>query len=55
MLIKGYTSDSFICNDAYFGENINIPFAKFLEMFYYINWIFPEDQKEYVRDMVIIG
>ena len=55
MLIKGYTSDSFICNDAYFGENISIPFSKFLEIFYYINWIFPDDSKEYVRDIVVIG
>jgi len=55
MLIKGYTSDSFICNDAYFGENITIQFAKFLEMFYSINWISPQDKKKRTRDMVVVG
>jgi len=55
MLIKGYTDDSFICNDAYFGENIKISFVKFLEMFYSINWIFPHDQKKYTYDVVVVG
>lgn len=55
ILIKGYNRDSFICNDAYFGENITVPFTKFLEMFYYIDWNSPEDKKRYIQDIVVVG
>jgi hypothetical protein len=55
ILIKGFNENSFICNDAYFGEDIIVPFDKFLEAFYYVDWGKPNDKKEYVRDVVVIG
>lgn len=55
LLIKGFTEDSFICNDSLLGEGISIPFDIFMDSFYYINWEKPEDKKEYIRDMVVLG
>ena len=55
LLIKGFTEDSFICNDSLLGEGISIPFDIFIDSFYYINWEKSEDKKEFIRDIVVIG
>ncbi len=55
ILIKGYTNKSFICNDALLGEDIRIPFGKFLDSFYYINREKPTDQKARLKNIVVIG
>ncbi len=55
ILIKGYAGKSFICNDALLGEEIKIPFDKFLDSFYYINREKPNDKKAYMKNMVVIG
>lgn len=55
ILIKGFKEDSFICNDAFLGENLSVTFDKFLEAFYYVNWEKPNDKNEYVKDIVVIG
>jgi hypothetical protein len=46
ILIKGFDSNGFICNDAYLGENIKISFNKFSKAFYYA----PK-----IADIVVIG
>jgi hypothetical protein len=35
IVLKGFDKKGFICNDAYLGENIKIPFNKFAKAFYY--------------------
>lgn len=55
ILIKGFTDDAFICNDALLGEDMLIPFKTFIDAFYYINWEIPEDKTEYIKDIVVLG
>lgn len=55
ILIKGFKDDSFICNDAFLGEDILIPFSKFQESFYYLNWEKPTNKNAHVKDLVVIG
>lgn len=55
ILIRGFTDNSFICNDALLGEGISMPFSTFADSFYYINWEKPNDKTEYIKDVVVIG
>ena len=54
LLIKGFNQRGFICNDSYFGENINIKFSSFEKVLF----TFKKDKnhkKIKICDLVVVG
>lgn len=55
ILIKGYTNSSLVCNDCFLGEDLNITYDEFYDMFYYIDWNAPSNKSLYSKHLVTIG
>lgn len=51
ILVKGFGKGAFVCNDAYFGENIRITAEKFKEAFYCIDYV----NKSKSHHVIIVG
>jgi hypothetical protein len=48
MLIKGFDEKNFVCNDAYLGESIYVPFSTFKKAFY-------SSKTKYSQDIISVG
>jgi hypothetical protein len=54
IVIKGFDEHNFICNDAYLGEDLKVPFNKFEDAFYYPDQSGKNPDVK-ICDMVVIG